>query len=78
MGLQVLFEVKGHQTTWWLRAGYNGLSVLFAGLTAIHTLATSGRPADPSSIPRLSWKANLLLAKSSSTTNGCHMSWPRN
>lgn len=42
MGLQVLFEVKGHLTTWWLRAGYNWLSVLFAGLTAIYTLASLG------------------------------------
>jgi hypothetical protein len=42
LGLQAVFDVKSHLTTWWLRAGYHGLSVLFAGFTAIYTLASLG------------------------------------
>jgi hypothetical protein len=42
LGLQAVFDVKSHLTTWWLRAAYRGLSVLFAGFTAIYTLASLG------------------------------------
>ena len=44
LGLQAVFDVKSHLTTWWLRAAYRGLSVLFAGFTAIYTLASLGPP----------------------------------
>ncbi len=36
IGLQAIFDVKDHLTTWWLRAGYHMLSVLFIFLTAIY------------------------------------------
>ncbi len=33
VALQAVFEAKVHLTTWWLRLGYHGLTVLFAYLT---------------------------------------------
>lgn len=35
LALQVVLEVKGHFTTWWLKAGYHLLTVLFATFTLI-------------------------------------------
>jgi hypothetical protein len=37
--LQPVFDVKQHLTTWWLRAGYHLLSVLFVGFTFVYGLA---------------------------------------
>lgn len=34
--LQPILDVKGHLTSWWLRAGYHGLTALFATLTALY------------------------------------------
>ena len=39
LGLQVVFDVKEHLTTWWLKLGYAGLTALFAAFTIIYTLA---------------------------------------
>ena len=36
LALQPVFDVKEHLTTWWLRAGYYTLSVLFAGFTLLY------------------------------------------
>ena len=40
LALQAVFDVKGHLTAWWLKAGYFMLSLLFAGFTLIYTLAS--------------------------------------
>lgn len=34
--LQVVFDVKEHLTTWWLKAGYNLLTLLFLCFTALY------------------------------------------
>ena len=34
--LQPVFDVKGHLTTWWLRAGYHLLSGLFLAFTLLY------------------------------------------
>ena len=34
--LQTIFDVKAHLTTWWLRLGYLGLTLLFAALTLLY------------------------------------------
>ena len=39
VGLQAVFDVKGHLTTWWLKAGYFGLTLIFAGLTVVYAWA---------------------------------------
>jgi len=39
VGLQAFFDVKTHLTTWWLKAGYFVLTLMFAGLTVVYTLA---------------------------------------
>lgn len=36
LGLQPIFDVKAHLTAWWLKAGYFGLTILFAVLTAVY------------------------------------------
>jgi len=36
LGLQGVFDVKEHLSAWWLRAGYWGLTVLFACFTFIY------------------------------------------
>jgi len=36
LALQRVFDVRPHLTTWWLKLGYKGLSVLFAGFTVIY------------------------------------------
>ena len=36
VGLQAVFDVKEHLTTWWLKAGYHGLTVLFVGFTLLY------------------------------------------
>jgi hypothetical protein len=45
--LQAVFDVKEHLSTWWLRAGYSVLTLMFAGLTAVYAwaaLSVGGRP----------------------------------
>ncbi len=37
LGLQPIFDVKQHLTAWWLKAGYFGLTILFALLTAVYS-----------------------------------------
>lgn len=39
LGLQAVFDVKEHLTTWWLKAGYMMLTVLFAMLTIVYAVA---------------------------------------
>lgn len=39
VGLQAVFDVKDHLTTWWLKAGYVVLTLMFAGLTVVYTWA---------------------------------------
>ena len=39
VGLQAVFDVKDHLTTWWLKAGYFVLTLMFAGLTVVYTWA---------------------------------------
>jgi hypothetical protein len=46
-GLQAVFDVKEHLTTWWLKAGYFVLTLMFAGLTVVYAwaaLSVGGRP----------------------------------
>lgn len=38
-GLQSVFDVKAHLSTWWLKAGYFALTVLFAALTVVYAWA---------------------------------------
>jgi len=40
LGLQGVFDVKEHLSAWWLRAGYWGLTVLFACFMCIYGWAT--------------------------------------
>jgi hypothetical protein len=40
--LQGVFDVRGHLTTWWLKMGYAGLTVLFAGFTLLYGWAALG------------------------------------
>ncbi len=35
LSLQAVLEVKPHLTTWWLKAGYHGLTVLFVCFTLL-------------------------------------------
>jgi len=39
VGLQAVFDVKSRLTTWWLKAGYFVLTLMFAGLTVVYTWA---------------------------------------
>ena len=39
VALQAVFDVRDHLTTWWLKAGYVVLTIMFAGLTAVYSLA---------------------------------------
>lgn len=39
LALQGIFDVKEHLGTWWLRAGYHALTLLFAGFTLIYGAA---------------------------------------
>jgi hypothetical protein len=40
--LQGVFDVKEHLSTWWLKAGYFVLTVLFATLTLVYAWAAVG------------------------------------
>lgn len=42
LALQAVFDVKAHLTTWWLKAGYFVLTVMFAGFTAVYAWAALG------------------------------------
>ncbi len=44
VALQAVFDVKSHLTTWWLRLGYHGLTVLFVCFTVLYGWAAL-RPA---------------------------------
>jgi hypothetical protein len=37
--LQGVFDVRGHLTTWWLKAGYAALTVMFALFTGVYAWA---------------------------------------
>lgn len=39
LALQAGFDVKEHVTEWWLKAGYSGLTIMFAGFTMIYAWA---------------------------------------
>jgi hypothetical protein len=43
--LQGIFDVKAHLTTWWLRLGYQGLTVVFACLALIYGWASMLPPS---------------------------------
>ncbi|MDA0660937.1 MAG: hypothetical protein O2931_10460 [Planctomycetota bacterium] len=47
LALQGVFDVKQHLTTWWLRAGYYGLSVIFTLLTCIFACAAVWQLSSP-------------------------------
>ena len=34
--LQAVFDVREHLTTWWLKVGYHGLTILFACFTGVY------------------------------------------
>jgi hypothetical protein len=40
LALQAVFDVKEHLTSWWLKAGYFALSLLFAGFTLVYAIAS--------------------------------------
>jgi hypothetical protein len=44
LGLQGVFDVKGQLSAWWLKAGYVGLTVLFACFTFIYAWAALHAP----------------------------------
>lgn len=44
LALQAVFDVDAHLTTWWLRLGYRGLTVMFIFFTAVYGWAAL-RPA---------------------------------
>jgi hypothetical protein len=39
VGLQAVFDVKDHVTTWWLKAGYFVLTLMFTALAVVYTWA---------------------------------------
>jgi hypothetical protein len=39
VGLQAVFDVKEHMTTWWIRTGYVVLTMMFAGFTILYAWA---------------------------------------
>jgi hypothetical protein len=39
VGLQAVFDVKDHLTSWWLKVGYSVLTLMFAGLTVVYAWA---------------------------------------
>jgi hypothetical protein len=42
LGLQPVFDVKAHLTTWWLKLGYHTLTAMFAVLALIYGWAALG------------------------------------
>ena len=40
--LQGVFDVKDHLTEWWLKAGYQLLTLLFLGFTGLYAYAATG------------------------------------
>jgi hypothetical protein len=44
LALQAIFDVKPHLTTWWLRAGYHSLSLLFVSFTLLYGYAALRQP----------------------------------
>jgi hypothetical protein len=42
VALQGVFDAKEHFTAWWLKAGYHGLTVLFAAFTLVYAWAAIG------------------------------------
>ena len=43
LSLQTVFDVKEHLTTWWLRAGYYSLTLLFVSFTTLFAVAAGHR-----------------------------------
>ena len=41
VALQLVFDVKEHLKTWWLRTGYHGLMVVFVYLTVVYGWAAA-------------------------------------
>jgi hypothetical protein len=39
VGLQAIFDVREHLTTWWLKAGYFMLTMMFALFTVVYAWA---------------------------------------
>ena len=39
VGLQAVFDVKGHLTAWWLKVGSFVLTAMFTGLTTVYAWA---------------------------------------
>jgi len=39
LALQAVFDVKEHLSKWWLKLGYLGLTILFAGFTFVYGFA---------------------------------------
>ena len=39
VGLQAVFDVKDHLTTWWLKAGYFVLTLMFAAVSVVYAWA---------------------------------------
>jgi hypothetical protein len=42
VALQGVFDTSAHLTTWWLKAGYHALTILFAALTILYGWAALG------------------------------------
>jgi hypothetical protein len=42
VALQGVFDASAHLTTWWLKAGYHALTILFAALTILYGWAALG------------------------------------
>jgi hypothetical protein len=45
--LQAIFDVKAHLSTWWLKAGYLALTVIFTALTLVYAWAALQPPRVP-------------------------------
>jgi hypothetical protein len=39
LALQTVFDIKGYLNTWWAKAGYTALTLMFAALTIIYACA---------------------------------------
>ena len=37
LGLQGVFDIQGYLTTWWAKAGYSALALMFAALTIVYS-----------------------------------------
>lgn len=55
LGLQAVFNVREHLSTWWLRLGYRALTALFAAFTLIYGWAALRPVADAPDLGLTSW-----------------------